>query len=161
MAPRMPAVLVAFAAAAAVLAACGAGTELVRGPPPGYVDDVAARVSAVDWQRARAVTVRLDEFSFQPDRLGFDRDTPYRLSLENVGKRPHSFTSAGFFKAIAARRVTTPQSVVETPALVDLEVPAGETYVVEFVPVKAGSYELTCEEPLHTLFGMTGRLDIR
>lgn len=159
MTPRattVPAVL-----ATALLAACGAGTELAQGPPPGYVEDVGARVSAVDWRQAQGVTVRLDEFSFQPDRLGFDRGTPYRLSLENVGKRAHSFTSAGFFKAIAARRVTTPHGVVETPALVNLEVPAGETYVVEFVPVRAGAFELTCEEPLHTVFGMTGRLDIR
>lgn len=143
-----------------LISAC-ANTELAQRPPPGYVGDVASRVSAVNWEQARPVTVRLDEYAFQPDRLSFDRGTPYRLSLENVGKKAHTFTSEGFFKAVAARRVTTPQNVVDTPALVNLVVPAGETYVVEFVPVQAGTYPLTCEEPLHTTFGMSGTIAVR
>ena len=152
LASALPAVL--------LLAGC-ANTELTQRPPPGYVGDVASRVSAVNWEQAKPMTVRLDEYSFQPERLSFDQGTPYRLSLENVGKKSHTFTSEGFFKAIAARRVTTPQNAVETPALVNLVVPAGETYVVEFVPVQAGTYPLTCEEPLHTAFGMSGTITVR
>ncbi|MGY0712133.1 cupredoxin domain-containing protein [Azospirillum argentinense] len=144
-----------------LLTGCGAGTDLAQRPPPGYVGDVAARVSAVDWAQARPVTVQLDEFQFQPDRLAFERGTPYRLTLENRGTVAHTFTSEGFFKAIAVRRVTTAQGAVETPALVNLEIPAGQTDVVEFVPVQAGTYDLACHEPLHSSFGMTGTITVR
>ncbi|QCO01069.1 cupredoxin domain-containing protein [Azospirillum argentinense] len=144
-----------------LLTGCGAGTDLAQRPPPGYVGDVATRVSAVDWAQARPVTVQLDEFQFQPDRLAFERGTPYRLTLENRGNVAHTFTSEGFFKAIAVRRVTTAQGAVETPALVNLEIPAGQTDVVEFVPVEAGTYDLACHEPLHSSFGMTGTITVR
>ena len=148
-------------ATALILAGCGTGTDLAQRPPPGYVGDVAPRVAAVDWTQARPVTVQLSEFEFQPNRLTFERGTPYRLTLENRGNVAHTFTSEGFFKAIAVRRVTTPQGPVETPALVNLEIPAGQTDVVEFVPVQAGTYELDCHEPLHSSFGMTGAITVR
>ncbi len=154
--------ILAFTLAPALfLAGCGAGTDLAQRPPPGYVGDVGARVSAVDWARARPVTVQLDEFRFQPDRLAFERGAPYRLTLENHGSVAHTFTSEGFFKAIAVRRVTTAQGAVETPALVNLEIPAGQTDVVEFIPVEAGTYDLACHEPLHSSFGMTGTITVR
>jgi len=163
---RIPARLVASLITAplimaALLAACAPRTDVAQRPPPGYVEDVAARIAAVDWQKATPVTVRLDEYAFQPDRLSFDRGTPYRLTLQNVGKRAHTFTSEGFFKAIAVRNVTTPQTVIQTPALVNLEIPAGQTDVVEFVPVEAGTFDLECSEPLHSTFGMTGSITVR
>lgn len=143
------------------LAGCGAGTDMAQRPPPSYVGNVAARVSAVDWAHARPVTVQLDEFRFEPDSPAFERGTPYRLTLENRGNVAHTFTSEGFFKAIAVRRVTTAQGAVETPALVNLEIPAGQADVVEFVPVEAGTYDLACHEPLHSSFGMTGTITVR
>ncbi|MDQ2102659.1 cupredoxin domain-containing protein [Azospirillum isscasi] len=144
-----------------ILAGCGTGTDLAQRPPPGYVGDVAARVAAVDWAQARPVTVELAEFAFQPEHLAFEQGVPYRLTLENRGNVAHTFTSEGFFKAIAVRRVTTPQGPVDTPALVNLEIPAGQTDVVEFVPVQAGTYALACHEPLHSSFGMTGTIAVR
>lgn len=158
---RIPARFVAPLLMAALAAACAPRTDVAQRPPPGYVEDVGARVAAVDWQKATPVTVRLDEYAFQPDRLSFDRGTPYRLTLQNAGKRAHTFTSEGFFKAIAVRSVTTPQSVIQTPALVNLEIPAGQTDVVEFVPVQAGTFDLECSEPLHSTFGMTGSITVR
>lgn len=153
---RIPALLMTT-----LLMACAAGTDVAQSPPPGYVTDVESRIAGVNWQQATPVSVRLDEFSFQPDRMSFGQGKPYRLMLDNVGTRAHTFTSEGFFKAIAVRRVTTPQTVIQTPALVNLEVPPGETFVVEFVPVQAGTFDLKCSEPLHSSFGMTGSITIR
>ena len=158
---RIPARFVALLFMTALAVACAPRTDVAQRPPPGYVGDVAPRVAAVDWTQARPVTVQLSEFEFQPNRLTFERGTPYRLTLENRGNVAHTFTSEGFFKAIAVRRVTTPQGPVETPALVNLEIPAGQTDVVEFVPVQAGTYELACHEPLHSSFGMTGAITVR
>ncbi|WP_448203179.1 cupredoxin domain-containing protein [Azospirillum sp. sgz302134] len=143
------------------VAACTSGTNLAPIPPPGYVGDVPSRVAAVDWTQEMPVTVRLVEFSFRPDQLSFDRGRPYRLALQNDGVGPHTFTSEGFFRAIAVRRVTTPQSVVDTPALVNLEIPPGETYVVEFVPVETGQFDVICQKPLHSSFGMHGTIIVR
>ncbi len=147
-------------AAATLLGAC-AEMEVATRPPPDYVQDVGARVAAVDWSRIESRTVKLDDFAFAPDALVFDREVPYRLSLENTGQGTHSFSAEGFFKAIAVRRVTTPQDTIETPALVNLEVPAHQTYVVDFLPVEAGVFDLRCSEPLHSLFGMTGKITIQ
>ncbi|HYG88824.1 MAG TPA: cupredoxin domain-containing protein [Azospirillum sp.] len=153
----------AFAGLAAVvlLAACAEKTQVATRPPSGYVQDVGAQVAAADWSKARSQTVKLDEFSFAPENLVFERGQPYRLNLENIGQRSHTFTSEGFFKDIAVRRVTTPQSTIETPALVNLDVPAHQTYVVEFVPVAAGTFDLECDKPLHSTFGMTGKITVR
>ena len=147
---RIPARFVALLFMTALAVACAPRTDVAQRPPPGYVENVAARVAAVDWQNATPVTVRLDEYAFQPDRL----------TLQNAGKRAHTFTSEGFFKAIAVRSVTTPQTVIQTPALVNLEIPAGQTDVVEFVPVEAGTFDLECTEPLHSTFGMTGGITV-
>ncbi|WP_448189154.1 cupredoxin domain-containing protein [Azospirillum sp. sgz301742] len=147
-------------AMAALLGAC-AKTDIADRPPAGYVPDVGARVAAADWSKARTVVVTLNEYAFTPNALNFERDVPYRLTLENAGKGPHTFTSEGFFRAIAVRRVTTPQNTIETPSLVNLEVPSQQTTVIEFVPVDAGTFDLRCDEPLHSTFGMTGRITVR
>lgn len=147
-------------AMAALLGAC-AKTYIADQPPAGYVPDVGARVAAVDWSKARTVVVTLNEYAFAPDALSFEHGVPYRLTLENVGKGAHTFTSEGFFRAIAVRRVTTPQSTIKTPSLVNLEVPAQQSTVIEFVPVSAGTFDLRCDEPLHSTFGMTGWISVR
>lgn len=144
-----------FLAALAVLAGCaGPETMAVPAAPSGAV-------TGADWTAPRTVTIRLDEYAFAPRAIAFDREVPYRLVLENVGDRMHSFTAKGFFDSIAARRLVTPRQSVEAPAIADLELGPGETMTLEFVPVAAGTFPLVCAEPLHDLFGMVGTITIR
>ncbi|HYD32823.1 MAG TPA: multicopper oxidase domain-containing protein [Azospirillaceae bacterium] len=144
----------------ALLAACSAETAFRTAPAPGHVEDAPRRVAAIDWSRAVPVTVRLSEYTFEPAFLVFKQGQPYRLHLDNTGKRAHTFTSDGFFKAIAARRLTTPDGVVEQPYLQVIEVPPGEAAEVDFVAVRPGIFPLDCDEPLHGVFGMTGKIRV-
>lgn len=150
------------ALAALILSACaGAETRTAATPPAGWVQDVSPRVAAADWNKARTVTVRMDEYSYAPETLALERGVPTRLRIENAGAKPHTYTATGFFKTIAVRRLTTPQGSVETPALLDIEVPARQTAEVEFIPLQSGTYELICDEPLHDVFGMTGKIAVK
>ncbi len=79
--------------AAAVLGACAARDVVLEEPQPGYVEDAAARVAAVDWSRAESVEVRLTEYAFGPRNLTFRSGKPYRLRIENVGTGSHTFVS--------------------------------------------------------------------
>ncbi|MEE8227904.1 MAG: hypothetical protein V3R30_13845, partial [Kiloniellales bacterium] len=51
-----------FVALSLAMAACTTGDVLTEMPAPGYVEDVAARVEAVDWTQSEIVTVDLSEF---------------------------------------------------------------------------------------------------
>ena len=63
--------------------------------------DAPALVAAADWSRAETVTVALSSYHFAPDRLQFRKDAPYHLHLVNKSGSAHTFTSEGFFGAIA------------------------------------------------------------
>lgn len=145
---------------AAMLAGCAA-TTVETTAPPGYVADAAARTASVDWARAEPVTVAMVEYGYQPAALAFAAGRPYRLRIENHGGSSHTFSSDGFFQAIAARSLTTVKGTVDTPYVRDVEVAPGQAADLLFVPVRAGDYPLVCHEPLHEVFGMTGTIRIR
>lgn len=135
-----------------LVAACGRLEDRYGEPGSGYVEDAAARTAAADFSKAEAVTVGLDSFEFAPDALVFRAGRPYSLTLVNHGKGGHTFTAPEFFRAIAVR---SQASLLESIAL-----EAGQSRTLEFVPVRAGTYELECERPLHGVFGMTGSIRI-
>lgn len=142
-----------------ILTGCAAG-DVYDETPVGYVPDAPAIVAGVDWTKAQRASIALNEYDFAPERLVFQRGTPYRLHLENRGDTTHTFTSEGFFKAIAARELETPQGTVEQPLLKTIAVAPGEAKELTFVPVEAGEYELECSRPFHAVFGMTGVIRI-
>jgi uncharacterized cupredoxin-like copper-binding protein len=143
------------------LAACSTGDVVLDRPAAGYLEDARAQVAEADWTRAQTVTVTLSEFSFEPADLAFTAGVPYRLVLRNIGDGRHTFVSDGFFKAIAARRLESPDGVASHPTLKVIEVPPGAEKTLEFVPVTRGVYELECSVFLHGAFGMEGRIAIR
>lgn len=146
---------------AAFLAGC-AVRDVVSGQPlPGYVEDAAARVAAVDWSRAETVRIRLDEFAFQPSALSFRAGTPYRLLIENVGAVTHSFVAEGFFKAIAVEKLSGGGIEELVPFVKTIAVPPHELKELSFIAVKPGAYRLECTVPGHSLFGMTGEITVR
>ena len=147
--------------AAAVLGACAARDVVLEEPPPGYVEDAAARVAAVDWSRAESVEVRLTEYAFDPRNLTFRSGKPYRLRIENVGTGSHTFVSEGFFQSIAAKQLVGGESAVSTPFLKTVAVSPKTVRELTFVAVQPGTYRLECTVPLHALFGMVGEITIQ
>ena len=147
--------------AAAVLGACAARDVVLEEPQPGDVEDAAARVAAVDWSRAESVEVRLTEYAFDPRNLTFRAGKPYRLRIENVGTRSHTFVTQGFFQSIAAKQLVGGESAVSTPFLKTVAVSPKTVRELTFVAVQPGSYRLECTVPLHALFGMVGEITIQ
>ena len=149
-----------FVALSLAMAACTTGDVLTEMPAPGYVEDVAARVEAVDWTQSEIVTVDLSEFKFEPTTLRFQEGVDYRLLLRNTGDRPHTFVSEGFFKAIAAEKLISADGMIATPYLQTIEVLPGSEKELRFVAVRQGTYDLECTVLLHALFGMEGKIVI-
>ena len=142
------------------LAGCATGDVAFDQPPPGYLADAPARVAAADWAAAEPATVVLDEYSFAPQHLTFRSGMPYRLHLENRGGHRHTFTSEGFFKAIAAHRLRAADGEITGPYLKTIELAPGAAEDLEFVAVTPGTYGLECSVFLHDVFGMTGEITI-
>ena len=97
-----------------LLSGCVAAVDEFADAPADYVEDIAERVAAVEWSEAEVVTVSLTEYAFSPARLSLAANRPYRVILKNEGQATHTFVSAEFFKAIAARRLETPDGVIAT-----------------------------------------------
>ena len=149
------------AASLAVVAGCAGGDVVLDKPSAGHVPDVTAKVASVDWSRAETIAVTLSEFKFGPARLSFRRDVPYRLRLRNTGAKDHTFVSASFFKAIAAGKLVSAEGKKTVPYLASIAVPPGAEKELFFVPVRAGTFGLTCTLFLHETFGMEGEITIR
>ncbi|PWC91093.1 MULTISPECIES: cupredoxin domain-containing protein [unclassified Azospirillum] len=143
------------------MAGCAAGTAVETVAPPGYIADAPARTAGVDWTGAEPVNVAMQEYSYQPTTLVFQAGRPYRLHIENHGGTSHTFSSEGYFRAIAARSLTTTKGMVQNPYVKDIEIAPGQSADLAFVPVSPGNYKLSCHEPLHETFGMTGNISIQ
>ena len=142
------------------LAGCAGGEDVFGEPGAGYVEEMAAQVAAADWSKAETITVTLSEYEFAPATLSFRQGVPYRLRIENRGSVTHYFESEGFFKAIASQRLKTPRGEIDLPYLKSIAVARGVEKELFFVPVKGGEYDLECTAPLHSLFGMDGRIEV-
>jgi len=145
----------------AALAACGAPQDRFGAPESAAaVSQRAAAVSAADWSKAEDVTVTLDEFSFTPDALTFRAGRAYRLTLVNAGGGAHTFTAPEFFRAVAMRPPGPGQGAHGEAPLESVALGEGESRTLEFVAAIPGTYELKCERPLHSTFGMHGTITI-
>lgn len=109
--------------------------------------------AGVDWSHAQPVNVLMVDDKFIPDRLTFRHGMPYQLHLENHGKDLHEFTAPEFLAAAIVRNPATlsnggQEIVIQPGAAVD----------VDLVPIKPGSYGLTCAD--HDWDGMTGEITV-
>jgi uncharacterized cupredoxin-like copper-binding protein len=149
------------AVVSALLALGACGTKDVQSRDQiGYVPNVDQRIAAVDWSTAETVNVKLTEWRYEPKALHFTRGRPYRLHLDNTGIEAHDFSSKEFFQAIATAKLVGPKGTMDQPRLVTIGVNDGEAKDLYFVPVRAGTYYIECEEPLHATFGMRGTVTI-
>ena len=143
------------------LVGCTSGDVLLDEPQIGYVQDVPTVLAGVNWSEAQSVTVQLSEYQFAPSDLVFEEGASYRLLLSNVGKGSHTFVSEGFFQAIAAQKLISPNGEIATPYLKTIEVPSQTEKELHFVAVRKGTYPLECSKLLHDTFGMEGQISIQ
>ena len=153
--PILPMLLIAE------LVGCTSGDVILDEPQSGYVQDIPKVLAGVNWSEAQSATVQLSEYQFEPSDLVFEVRAPYRLVLRNVGKGSHTFVSEGFFQAIAAQKLISPDGEIATPYLKTIEVPSQTEKELHFVAVRKGTYPLECSVLLHDTFGMEGQISIQ
>ena len=129
---------------ATLLTACSTSKTALRAPAP----------PDTDWSKAETMTVKLTDFDFAPSHLSLKVRTPLRLILVNDGSGDHDFSAPEFFQAAMYR----PGSVVSEKG--NIVVAEKETKEVDLMPIATGKYKLECTEFLHSLFGMTGSIDV-
>lgn len=126
-----------------------------------YIKNASGVVKSADWSAMETVTVSLKEFSFSPSKIVFKKNTPYKLEIRNDGTVKHYFTAGAFFKAVATRKVqSNSDGEIKAPYFTALEVFPGRSLDFYFIPVKAGTYDLTCTIEGHAEKGMTGHVVI-
>lgn len=143
-----------------LVAACGAGDDGFVEPTGEQIARLNAVVRAADWSTAEARGLVLDEFDFSTSDLTFRLNQPYELTLTNEGATAHSFVAPAFFDAVAVKGLVFADGEVSMPLLKSLALEAGETKILIFVPLEAGEFSLICDQPLHEMFGMTGRIRV-
>ena len=114
--------------------------------------------AAADWDNAEVVEIKLDEMSFTPDNLTFEAGKPYKVELVNVGVVKHEFTAGNFFASVAWRKAESAESEIKAPFFTEIEVFAGQTVELFFVPMTPGTYDLVCEIEGHLEAGMHGQV---
>jgi uncharacterized cupredoxin-like copper-binding protein len=108
---------------------------------------------AVDWSKAKKVTVVTVEYAFRPASLTFQQGIAYRLRLDNQGKEMHEFTAPEFFKAIQMR-----DAKALNADRTEIVVQPGEKKDLYFVAQQPGSFKLRCSD--HDWAGMVGDITI-
>lgn len=100
------------------------------------------------------MTVLMVDDRFEPDHLTFEHGMPYRLHLDNRGKDLHEFTAPEF---LAAALVRDPGQLANQGK--EVVVQPGEATDVYLVPLRAGTYHLTCAD--HDWDGMVGDITVK
>jgi uncharacterized cupredoxin-like copper-binding protein len=126
-----------------------------------YIKDANERVKAANWSKMETININLDEYKFTPSVLTFKIDIPYKLHITNVGSQKHYFTSEGFFKAIATRKIQSSDGEIKAPYFNAIEVFPGRSLDLYFIPVKRGNYVLICTIKGHSDAGMVGDIQIQ
>jgi uncharacterized cupredoxin-like copper-binding protein len=112
---------------------------------------ITARPQGAGSSSIATITVRLSNFSFDPEQIRLRAGMPVRLQLVNESSGGHSFSAPGFFAASKFPAGSAPRDGV-------VEVPARSSAEITALPVTPGTYKVECTHFLHALFGMTGRI---
>lgn len=129
------------------LLAAGLGASVLLGLA------VAAHGQAPD---ATVVDVQLTEFHYTPAEIDLLQGHRYVLHIVNSGGVAHDLEARTFFQTV--------QLAPETAAKISdgrIEVGKGGTVDVAFVTSKPGVFEMHCTHPLHSVFGMKGKIVVR
>ncbi len=151
---RRPSMVLAF-----VLLAAGCGGGGGGEAPATSTSAGSAPPANVNWEQAQKLEVVLDDYSFTPAQVVLRANQPYVLRLRNASGARHTFTAPEFFRSAALGPGDASAQVRDGGGSVS--VAAGQTASLDVLPLRAGSYPLTCERPLHALFGMTGQIVVQ
>ncbi|MFO1118604.1 MAG: cupredoxin domain-containing protein [Rhodospirillales bacterium] len=148
--------ILALAMLAAGCSGSGGGTPAApaAGAPAG-----TAPPAHIAWERAPKLEVVLDDYSFTPAQVVLRANQPYVLRLRNASGARHTFTAPEFFRTIALGPGDASTQVRAGSGSVS--VAPGEAASLDVLPLRPGSYPLTCDRPLHSLFGMTGEIVVQ
>lgn len=116
--------------------------------------------AAADWANAKKVRVEMNEFNFVPNNLTFETGVPYIVELANTGNVKHEFTAGHFFASVAWRKAESAETEVKVPFFTEIEVFAGKSVELYFVPIVPGEYGLVCEIEGHLEAGMLGTVTV-
>ena len=97
------------------------------------------------------ITITMSNYAFDPNRIELLADSDYELHFVNSSNKSHDFSAPELFDAGTV--APDDQAKVEDGKV---EVEAGGTVDVRFMPKKKGSYPVHCTHFLHATFGMTG-----
>ena len=100
------------------------------------------------------ITVRLSNFTFEPNRLRLKVGVPVRLRLVNESGGGHDFSAPAFFAAS-----NFPPGFSAPPGG-EVAVGSHQTVEIAVVPRIPGSYRFECTHFLHSFFGMHGVVDV-
>ena len=121
---------------------------LIAGPA---LAQSAPAPTAADWADAVTVPLALENYEYTPKALQFRAGLPYHFRLTNKAGGGHSFDAPEFFAAVAVAPEDRAKIVKG-----EIEVGAGQTVDVKFVPTAPGTYQFHCSHFLHASFGMKG-----
>ncbi len=90
----------------------------------------------------KVIQMKASSFDFDPDVIHARQGDRLVLAIENVAGIEHNFT------------LKNPAGEV----LVEKDLPENEIVRIEVPLLQAGEYPFYCHKPLHTTFGMKGRI---
>jgi plastocyanin len=114
----------------------------------------SAQQTTTPANESNTITVRLSNFSFDPDHLRLKTGVPVRLRLVNESGGGHDFSAPTFFAASSF----LPGS--SAPPNGEVGVGSHQTVEIAVVPRTPGSYRVECTHFLHSLFGMHGMVEV-
>jgi plastocyanin len=102
------------------------------------------------------ISVQLSEFRYSPAEIDLDHGQSYILRVTNTGKRAHDLSAKAFFQAVT---IAPADAAVVQGGMI--EVAPGEMASVTLTTTTAGTYEMHCTHPLHSMLGMSGKIVVR
>lgn len=136
---------------AILLGACQTGDGMDGAEATIAQSKLPPAVAAADWSLAVTRTLRIRQDEYAPLVITLRRDRPYVLKLVNGDNAAHVFSAPDFFQAIAVKSLGPADQAIEPGwALSSIDLPAGQTRELAFVPVRDGYYSFAD--------GWTGRL---
>lgn len=101
------------------------------------------QVSVSPEQGEKIIKMTADSFKFTPNNIRASQGDIIVLKIDNVSGSTHNFT------------IQDPQEKI----LQSVDLPSQKTVEVTITLSQPGDYTFYCDKPLHTFFGMKGRIE--
>ena len=98
------------------------------------------------------IQIVLSNFSFTPNMVRLQRNTPYVLHLMNSASGGHAFSAPELFAAVMVAPEDRGKIIGGK-----IEIGAGQSVDIAITPMTAGTYPIVCTHFLHQSFGMHGQ----